>query len=440
MIKRGLILLTLIPSPALAWAGEGAAADELHRKIDRMAAEVEDKVIEWRRDIHQNPELSNREFRTSKLVADHLKRLGMEVKTGVAHTGVVALLRGGRPGPVVALRADMDALPVTEATGLPFASKVRAEYNGQEVGVMHACGHDAHVAILMGAAEVLSGLREELPGTVKFLFQPAEEGAPEGEEGGAELMLKEGAFDDPRPDAVFGLHITSNAPVSTINYRPGGAMASSDVLRILVRGRQTHGASPWQGIDPVVTAAQIILGLQTIASRQVDTTKAPAVVTIGSIHGGVRSNIIPSQVEMVGTIRALDPEMQKDVHERIRRTAVKIAESAGAEAEVEIFLGYPVTYNDPELTEKVLPTLRRVAGNDRVRLGRAITGAEDFSFFARKAPGFFFFLGATPADVPPHKAPAHHTPTFFIDESSFLLGVRSMVHLAFDYLGEIGRE
>ncbi len=439
MIKRGLILLTLILSPGLAWAGEGAAADELHRKIDRMAAEVEDKVIEWRRDIHQNPELSNREFRTSKLVADHLKRLGMEVKTGVAHTGVVALLRGGRPGPVVALRADMDALPVTEATGLPFASKVRAEYNGQEVGVMHACGHDAHVAILMGAAEVLSGLREELPGTVKFLFQPAEEGAPEGEEGGAELMLKEGAFDEPRPDAVFGLHITSNAPVSTINYRPGGALASSDVLRILVRGRQTHGASPWQGIDPVVTAAQIILGLQTIASRQVDTTKAPAVVTIGSIHGGVRSNIIPSQVEMVGTIRALDPEMQKDVHERIRRTAVKIAESAGAEAEVEIYLGYPVTYNDPELTEKVLPTLRRVAGNDRVRLGRAVTGAEDFSFFAREAPGFFFFLGATPADVPPHKAPAHHTPTFFIDESSFLLGVRSMVHLAFDYLGEIGR-
>ncbi len=411
-------------------------AAELHNAIDAKAAEIEQKVIEWRRDIHRNPELSNREFRTAKLAAEHLRKLGMEVRTEVAHTGVVGLLRGGRPGPVVALRADMDALPVTEATGLEFASKVRTTYNGQETGVMHACGHDTHVAMLMGAAEVLTSIREQIAGSVKFIFQPAEEGAPDGEEGGAELMLRQGAFENPTPDAVFGLHISSNALVNTISYRPGGALASSDRLRITVQGRQTHGATPWQGVDPVVVSAQIILALQTIASRQIDLTRAPAIVTVASIHGGLRSNIIPSRVEMEGTIRALDPDMQKDVHQRIRRTVEAIAQGAGAKAEVHIDLGYPVTRNHPELTRKMLPTLNRIAGEDRVVLVPALTGAEDFSFFAQQVPGLFLFLGGRPESVPLEESPAHHTPTFLVDESGLLLGVRALVHLTVDFLND----
>ena len=306
-------------------------------------------MVTWRRDIHQHPELSNREFRTAALVADHLRALGMEVRTEVAHTGVVATLRGGRPGPVVALRADMDALPVTEMVDLPFASRERAIYNGQEVGVMHACGHDNHVAILMGVADVLASVRDDLPGTVKFIFQPAEEGAPEGERGGAELMLEEGAFENPRPEVIFGLHVGPNR-VGRLTYRAGSTMASADWLRIVVRGRQTHGAAPWGGIDPIVVSSQIVLGLQTVASRQLPVTLTPSIITIGSIHGGVRGNIIPDEVEMVGTIRTFDAEVRQDIHRRIRLTAEQIAASAGATAEVEITHGYPVTVNDPELT------------------------------------------------------------------------------------------
>ncbi|HVR43156.1 MAG TPA: amidohydrolase [Thermoanaerobaculia bacterium] len=402
--------------------------------IDARAREIEPKVIEWRRDIHRNPELGNREFRTAKLVAEHLKRLGLEVRTGIAHTGVVGVLRGGRPGGVVALRADMDALPVTEQVDLPFASKARATYDGHEVGVMHACGHDGHVAILMGVAEILAGVREEIAGTVKFVFQPAEEGAPAGEEGGAELMVKEGVLRDPAPSAIFGLHIGSRFASGEIGYRIGGAMASVDVLRITVRGRQTHGAYPWLGVDPIVVAAQIVLALQTIPSRQLDSTLAPSIVTIGAIHGGVRSNIIPDEVEMIGTIRALDSEMQDEIHERIRRTAGKIAESAGASATVQIERGYPVTWNDATLTEAMLPTLRRVAGESNVMAVPATLGAEDFSFFQKEIPGLFFFVGTRPPGVPAGEAASNHSPHFFVDESGLIVGVRSLAHLAVDYL------
>ena len=426
-----LLSATGLLAPFVA-AGDGAEA--LYRQLDSLAAGVEQKVIAWRRDLHEHPELSNREFRTGEMVAEHLRSLGLEVRDKVAFTGVVGLLKGGKPGPVVALRADMDALPVTEDTGLPFASKVRSTYNGQDVGVMHACGHDSHVAILMGVAEVLASMRDQLPGSVKFLFQPAEEGSPRGEEGGAELMVKQGALENPVPDAVFGLHISSRAHLNNINYRPGGSMASSDVLKITVHGKQTHGASPWQGVDPVVISAQIILALQTIPSRQMDATLAPSIVTIGSIHGGVRSNIIPDKVEMIGTIRALDTGMRTDIHERIKRTARLIAESAGATADVEIQLGYPITYNNPELTARMLPTLEKVAGKDHVILAQPITGAEDFSFYAEKVPGLFFFLGATPEDVPLSEAAPHHTPKFFVDERSFLLGIRTMLHLTVDYM------
>src|SRR5687768_14836916 len=354
-------------------------------EIDRRAQQIADKVVRWRRDFHEHPELGNREIRTAKIVADHLRRLGIEVHTGVAHTGVVGVLRGGRPGKVVALRADMDALPVTEQVSVPFASKVKATYNGQEVGVMHACGHDNHAAILMGVAEVLAGMKNQLPGTVVFIFQPAEEGAPAGEEGGAALMLKEGAFDDPKPDAVFGLHVWGAGTVGHIGYRSGGMMASSDLLRITVKGKQTHGAAPWAGVDPIVASSQIVLGLQTIASRQLDVTKTPSIITIGSIHGGVRYNIIPDEVQLDGTIRTFSSDVQREMHRRIKQTAESIAASAGATAEVVITPLYPVTINDPALMEKMLPTLRRVAGADMISEQRLITASEDFSFFAQRA-------------------------------------------------------
>jgi amidohydrolase len=409
------------------------AQSRLGTDIDRRVAQVESKVVAWRRDIHAHPELSNRETRTADLVAQHLRALGLEVRTGVAKTGVVAVLRGGKPGPVVALRADMDALPVTEEVDLPFASKVRSTYNGQEVGVMHACGHDAHVAMLMGAAEVLAGMRRDLPGTVKFIFQPAEEGAPTGERGGAEVMIEEGALDDPKPAAIFGLHVFPY-PTGEIRYRPGGAMASSDAMRIVVRGRQTHGALPWAGLDPVVVAAQIVLGLQTIVSRQVDITAAPAIVTVGAINGGVRYNIIPDSVVMVGTIRAFDAALRRDVHERVRRTAESIAQSAGATAVVTIDSGPPVTYNDPALTEKMVPTLRQVAGADRVRLATPLTTAEDFSRYQERIPGLFFFLGITPASADPRTVAPNHSPRFFVDEAALPLGVRALAHAAVNYL------
>jgi amidohydrolase len=426
-----IALLPLIP---LALAGSLAAqTSRLDADVDRRAAQVVGKVVAWRRDIHANPELSNRETRTGELVAQHLRSLGIEVRSGVAHTGVVGVLRGGRPGPVVALRADMDALPVTEEVDVPFASKVRATYNGQEVGVMHACGHDAHTAMLMGAAEVLAGMRRDLPGTVVFIFQPAEEGVPAGERGGAALMIEEGALANPKPDAIFGLHVFPY-PAGEIRYRPGGAMASSDALRIVVHGRQTHGALPWAGIDPIVVAAQIVLGLQTITSRQVDITAAPAIVTVGAINGGVRYNIIPDSVVMIGTIRTFDTSVQRDIHERVRRTAESIAQSAGATAQVSIDTVAPVTYNDPALTERMLPTLRDVAGADHVRLGLPLTPAEDFSRYQQRIPGLFFFLGITPPGTDPRSAAPNHSPRFFVDEAALPVGVRALAHVAVDYL------
>jgi amidohydrolase len=412
-----------------------AYADEnLKKQVDQSADRIESKVIEWRRHFHQHPELSNREFKTAQMVAEHLTRLGLDVKTGVAHTGVVGLLKGGRPGPVVALRADMDALPVTEHVHVPFASKVRAEYSGQEVGVMHACGHDTHIAILMGVAEILSSMKEDLKGSVKFIFQPAEEGAPPGESGGAGLMVREGVLDNPKVDAIFGLHIWATREVGTIGYRPGGAMAASDGLRITVKGKQTHGSTPWTGVDPITVSAQIIMGLQTIISRQTELTEDAAVITIGSIHGGVRSNIIPDQVEMIGTIRTLNADMQDKIHEKIRLTVTKIAESAGATAEVRIGKGCPVTYNDPNLTAMMLPSLKEAAGAENVKLVKAITGAEDFSCYEQKVPGLFFFLGGMPKGTKSEEAAPHHSPDFRIDESGLKLGVRALSYLVLDYM------
>jgi len=411
-----------------------ALAQGMWPEIDRRAAAVMDSVVAWRRDFHQHPELSNRETRTSGIVAAHLRRLGLEVRTGLARTGVVGVLRGGKPGPVVALRADMDALPVAEAVDLPFASRVRTTYNGQDVGVMHACGHDMHTAILMGVAEVLAGMKRDLPGTVVFLFQPAEEGPPPGEDGGAPVMIREGALDNPAPSAIFGLHVFSGFAVGRIQYHPGALMASSDNLRIVVHGVGSHGALPWRGVDPIVVASQIVLGLQSIVSRQLDATVAPAVITLGTIHGGTRFNIIPDSVEMLGTIRAFDQAMRMDIHERIRRTAQSIAQSAGATADVQIDLGNGVTYNDPTLTERMLPTLRRVAGDSMVSLGPATTTAEDFSAYQARIPGIFFFVGVTPAGQDMAAAPANHSPRFFADEGALPVGVRALAHLAVDYL------
>jgi len=402
-------------------------------KIDQLSSAVAPRVITWRRDIHQHPELGNREFRTAQLVADHLRRLGFEVKTGVAHTGVVGVLQGKKPGPVVALRADMDALPVKEALDLPFASKVKATYNGQEVSVMHACGHDAHTAVLLGVAEVLSALREQLPGTVKFIFQPAEDSKPDGEEGGAELMIREGVLENPKANVIFGLHVLPY-PSGTIGYRPGGLMAAVDNFRIMVRGRQTHGALPWGGVDPIPVASQIILGLQTIVSRQIDLTAAPAVVTVGTIHGGSQTNIVPNEVEMSGTIRTFDPTMRKEIHKRIQSTATMIAQSAGATAEVTIFAGAaPVTFNDPSLTQRMGPVLEKVAGKGKALIVPPITAGEDFSFYQQQIPGLFFFLGIAPKDVDPSKVAMNHSPYFYVDESSLIVGVRALAHLTFAY-------
>jgi len=417
-----------------AGASFGAEARQLHDEIDQRAAAVEQKTIERRRYIHEHPELSNREFKTAEMVAKHLESLGMTVRTKVAHTGVIGVLKGGRPGPVVALRADMDALPVTEETGLPFASKVRAEYNGHEVGVMHACGHDAHTAILMGVAEVLAGMRDQLPGTVKFIFQPAEEGAPEGEEGGAALMIEEGALDNPRPRAIFGLHAIPSYDVGQVAFRAGGMMASADLLKIVVHGKQSHGAKPWLGTDPIVVASQIVLGLQTIASRQIDVTLAPAIITIGAINGGIRFNIIPDEVEMVGTIRTFDTGMQKDIHDRVRRTVKDIAESAGASADVEIDSSAPVTYNDPELTRMMTPTVQAVVGGENALEARRQTWAEDFACYQGEIPGLFLYLGVRTPGANPEDFPSNHSPRFMADEDALVVGVRLLSYLAVDYL------
>lgn len=411
-----------------------AQNSDLKTKVAQKAASLESKVSSWRRDFHQNPELGNREFKTAEKIAVHLRSLGIEVQTGVAKTGVVGILKGGKPGPVVALRADMDALPVTERVNIPFASRAMGEYNGQQVGVMHACGHDSHIAMLMGTAEILASIKSELKGTVKFIFQPAEEGPPEGEEGGAALMVKEGVLENPKVDVIFGLHISADTEVGKINYRPKGAMASSDWFKIKIKGKQSHGASPWQSIDPIVTASQIILGLQTIVSRNVDLTESAAVVSVGKITSGVRSNIIPEELEMAGTIRTLDKKVQEMIHNRVKQITTNIAESAGATAEISITKQTLITYNDPTLTEKMVPTLEAVAGKSNVLLTPAATGAEDFSYYQDKIPGLFFFLGGMPKGKNPLETASHHTPDFYIDEGSFVLGMKAMSDLTIDYM------
>jgi amidohydrolase len=428
-MRKNLLLAVLLPLSLAA----SAQNKDVSAAIDAAADKIEPKTIAWRRDFHEHPELGNREFRTSKIIADHLRSLGIEVHEGVGKTGVVGILRGNYPGPVIGLRADMDALPLVERTPVPFASKVKTTYNGQEVGVMHACGHDSHVAIMMSVAEILAGMKQYLHGTVKFIFQPAEEGPPTGEEGGAALMIKEGVLDSPKVDVIFGLHINSSTEVGKIKYRSEGEMAASDWFTIKVHGKGSHGSQPWGGIDPIVVSAQIIEGLQTIVSRQTELTKDAAVISVCVIQGGVRSNIIPETVEMTGTIRTLDTAMQNEIHERMRRTVTKIAESAGATADITIDKKTLITYNDPHLVQKALPSIRRTAGDDNVLIMDAMTGSEDFSFFGAKVPSFFFFLGGMKKGQDPKTAFPHHTPDFYIDESGFKLGVRTFCHLVMDY-------
>lgn len=403
--------------------------------ISQKASQIEQKVIDWRHDIHQNPELGNREVRTAALVAKHLQSLGIATTTNVGVTGVVGILKGDKPGPVIALRADMDALPVEELNDLPFASKVKTMYNGQETSVMHACGHDGHTAILMGVAEILASMKKELKGTVKFIFQPAEEGAPKGEEGGAELMIKEGVLDNPKIDVIFGLHLDSPMEVGKISYRPAGIMAGAADFKITVIGKPSHGAAPWSSVDPILVSAQIITSLQQIVSRNLNLTKNAAVVTIGSIKGGNRSNIISNQVEMEGTVRTLSNEDEKMIYSRITQIAEKTAEAAGAEAVVELpyTTYYPVTFNDVALTNAILPSLQKSAGTENVVLVPADTGAEDFSYFAQKVPGFYFFIGGMPKGQDPQLATPHHTPEFIIDDTAFKTGVVAFCNLVFDY-------
>jgi amidohydrolase len=421
--------------PLLLLSSTAFAQSKLRPSIDQQAAAIENKVIDWRRDIHQHPELGNEETRTAKKVADHLRSLGIEVQEGVATTGVVGILRGGKPGPMVALRADMDALPVTERVDLPFKSNVTTTYNGQQTGVMHACGHDTHVAILMGVAEVLAGMKAQLEGSVKFIFQPAEEGiyVPGVTSWGAKQMVAEGVMKD--VDAIFGLHISAQTEVGKIGYRSGPAQAAVDNLEIIVHGTQAHGASPWFGVDPIVTASQIVTGLQTILSRSVNVTQNPAVVTVGAIHGGIRHNIIPEKVEMIGTIRTFGEQQQDLVHRRITEIATNIAESAGARAEVNITKLYPSTVNDPALTAKMVSTLEAAAGKANVHVNPPVTGAEDFSFYQREKPGLFIGLGGMKKGADPTKTPSHHTPDFYLDESGFVLGVRVMSYFVVDFMG-----
>ena len=403
--------------------------------ITKSADKIEQKVIAWRHDIHQNPELGNREFRTAELIAKHLKSLGIDVKTKVGVTGVVGILKGDKPGSVIALRADMDALPVEEKNDLPFASKVKTTYNGKETSVMHACGHDAHVAILMGVAEVLSGMKKELKGTVKFIFQPAEEGSPKGEEGGAELMVKEGVLENPKVDVIFGFHMDSQLEVDKLSYRPGGTLAGVGDFKITVKGKPSHGSKPWFSVDPILTASQIIVSLQQIVSRNVNLTENAAVVTVGAINGGNRSNIIPAQVEMLGDVRTFSNEDETFIYSRIKQIAEKTAEAAGATAVVELPYEshYPVTFNNVELTKSMLPSLQKSAGIENVLLVPANTGSEDFSFYAQKVPGLFFRLGGMPKGKDPKTAASHHTPEFIIDDASFKLGVITFCNLVFDY-------
>ncbi len=420
-MRKLALLLVLISSSAIA-----------QTNLDKSVATVKSKVIEWRRDFHQNPELSNREFRTQAKVAAHLTSLGIQLKK-MAKTGIVGILKGGKPGPVIGLRADMDALPVIERVNLPYKSTKIDTFNNQKVGVMHACGHDAHTAMLMGAAEVLASMKNEIAGTVVFLFQPAEEGAPEGEEGGAPLMVKDGALDDPKVDVIFGMHINSAIPAGDLRYKSGAFMASADAFKIKIRGKSSHGSQPWLGVDPIYISAQIIEGLQSIVSRQSDLTKAPVVITVGAIHSGVRFNIIPEDAEMIGTIRNLDSSIRKSVLKKIESTATTIAAMHGAVAEVQIDNKTLVTYNHPDLVKLMIPTLEKSAGAENVSEMNWVTGAEDFSFYQDKIPGFFFYFGGMPRGSDPGKAPPHHTPDFFIDDSKLDVGVKTFVQLVFDY-------
>ncbi|HKL52676.1 MAG TPA: amidohydrolase [Wenzhouxiangellaceae bacterium] len=409
------------------------SADEWHGWIDSQTESLFDEVVIWRRHFHENPELSNREFETADYIAGFLRGLDMEVQTGVAHTGVVGVLKGARPGPVVGLRADMDALPVPSRVDLPFSPDVVSEYMGEEVPVSHACGHDTHMAMLMGVAEMFAARRDELPGTIKFIFQPAEEGAPPGEEGGGELMVEEGVLKDPDVDVIFGQHIWSLAPAGQIGFKAGGILAAADQFNITVKGKQTHGSSPWTGVDPIAVASQIVIGLNMIISRQTELTKEAAVISVGRLRAGVRSNIIPETAELIGTIRTLDTAMQDKIHADIQRTAEHIAASQGATVDVDIQRGYPVTFNDPALTEQMAPTLERVGGDQAVRID-AITGAEDFSFFQKEIPGLFIMVGGMPPDMDPSEAAPHHTPDFYIDESAMKTGVRALANLTIDYM------
>ena len=431
-MKRVLILSSLLLFSFLSFAQK----NNYSAAIDAATDKIEPQTIAWRRDFHQHPELGNHETRTARIIADHLRSLGLDVREGVGKTGVVGILQGALPGPVIGLRADMDALPIVERTPVPFASTVKSTYNGQEVGVMHACGHDAHVAILMSTATVLAGMKNQLKGTVKFIFQPAEEGPPAGEEGGADLMIKDGVLENPKVDVLFGLHMAAGVESGKIRYRPEGEMAASDWFTIKVHGKGSHGSQPWAGVDPIVVAAQIIEGLQTIVSRQTELTKDAAVISVCVIQGGVRSNIIPEDVQLTGTIRTLDTAMQREIHERMRRTVTKIAESAGATAEINIDKKTLITYNDPALVQKTLPSLQKAAGAANVQLMDAMTGSEDFSFFAAKVPAFFFFLGGMKPGQDPHTSFPHHTADFYIDESGFKLGVKAFCDLVLDYGGK----
>lgn len=429
---KKIILIAFLFSFKIAGAQKTNRTEAIHAAADK----IEQKVIDWRHDLHQHPELGNREFRTADIIAKHLQSLGMEVQTKVGITGVVGILKGSKPGPVVALRADMDGLPVIENNNLPFKSTVKTMYNGKETGVMHACGHDAHVAILMGVAEILSGMKKDLKGTVKFIFQPAEEGVPKGEEGGAELMVKEGVLENPKVDVIFGLHMGAQVEAGKITYHPGGTMAGVSDMRIIVKGKPSHGAYPWLAVDPILVSAQIINALQSIVSRNVNLTENGAVVTIGAISGGNRSNIIPEQVEMLGTIRTLSDEDEKLVNERIRKIVEKTAEAAGATASLELPYSnhYPVTFNDVVLTNAMLPSLQRSTGADNVLLVPAVMGAEDFSFYQQKVPGLFFFVGGLPKGKDPKTSGPHHTPEFILDDSSFKTGVNAFCNLVFDYM------
>ncbi|NVJ62839.1 MAG: amidohydrolase [Flavobacteriaceae bacterium] len=419
----------------LAWISMSFLSVQAQNQIaEKDYQSLEQKVIDWRRDIHQNPELGNREFKTAAKIATHLRKLGIEVTENVAHTGVVGLLKGDHPGKVIGLRADIDALPVTERNDLPFKSSVKSTFMGNEVGVMHACGHDTHTAILMGVAEVLSKNKDKIHGTVKFIFQPAEEGAPQGEEGGAALMIKEGVLKNPEVDAIFGLHINSQTPVGMIRYKPEGTMASSQRFVIDVKGKQSHGSQPWGGVDPILISAKIIDGLQTIISRETELTKEAAVITVGKITSGVRFNIIPESAQLIGTIRTLDYGMQKKLNDRMIEMVQTIAKAYGGEATCTIADGTSITYNDPALVEQMLPTMKRVAGADQVVLQKAVTGAEDFSFFQDEIPGFYFFLGGmTPGTTESYP---HHTPDFKIDDSGLLLGVKTLSEMSLDYLNK----